>query len=132
MLEDDVALLAIESLPLGERLELTLPARPDVLAGLRSAVARWLLTVGAGEDDLFDVTLSASEAAANAVQHAYGARDSSFDVHVWRQERLITVMVSDRGRWRTTRPLGGGRGLGIIESLMEHGGDREWRDRHRA
>ena len=118
-LDDDVALLAIESLPLGDTMELVLPAQPGVLSGLRSSLARWLRANDTGHDDLFDITLSTSEAAANAIQHAYGARHSSFTIIARREARLITVIVSDRGRWRTTRPLGGGRGLAIIQSLMD-------------
>src|SRR5436305_1798094 len=56
-LEDDVALLAIESLSLDGPLEMTLPARPHVLGGLRKTLGRWLRTAGAGEDELFDLTL---------------------------------------------------------------------------
>jgi serine phosphatase RsbU (regulator of sigma subunit)/anti-sigma regulatory factor (Ser/Thr protein kinase) len=118
-LDDDVALLAVESLPLGDTMELVLPAQPGVLSGLRSSLARWLRANHTGHDDLFDITLSTSEAAANAIQHAYGARHSSFTIIARREARLITVIVSDRGRWRTTRPLGGGRGLAIIQSLMD-------------
>ena len=74
-LEDDVALLAIETLPLGRTIEMTLPARPGVLAGMRKTLARWLQTAGAGEDELFDLTLAISEAATNAIEHAYGAKE---------------------------------------------------------
>jgi hypothetical protein len=69
-LEDDVALLAIESMPLEDTLEMTLPARPNVLGGLRNTLGRWLQAAGADENELFDITVSASEAAANAIEHA--------------------------------------------------------------
>jgi serine phosphatase RsbU (regulator of sigma subunit)/anti-sigma regulatory factor (Ser/Thr protein kinase) len=118
-LDDDVALLAIESLPLGDALELTLRAQTSVLAGLRAAVTRWLAGTDASESDVFDIVLSTSEAAANAVQHAYGAYDAAFSVHAHHRERSVTVAISDRGRWRTNRPLGGGRGLEIIRCLMD-------------
>src|SRR5581483_4671333 len=41
-LEDDVALLAIESLPLGPTMQITLAASASVLAGLRRTLGRWL------------------------------------------------------------------------------------------
>lgn len=118
-LEDDVALLAIETAPLGDTLEMTLPASPNVLGGLRNTLGRWLKAAGAGEDELFDVTLSASEAATNAIEHAYGAREATFTIRCERDGQQITVTVRDAGRWRTTRPLGGGRGLEIMRALVD-------------
>jgi serine phosphatase RsbU (regulator of sigma subunit)/anti-sigma regulatory factor (Ser/Thr protein kinase) len=118
-LEDDVALLAIETLPLGKTLELTLPARPHVLAGLRRTLARWLQAAGADENELFDLTLSVSEAATNAIEHAYGARDDTFTVTGERDGRQITATVRDGGRWRTARAPGGGRGLEIMRALVD-------------
>lgn len=119
-LEDDVALLAIESMPLDGALEMTLAARPQVLGGLRKTLGRWLHTAGAGDEELFDITLSTSEAAANAIEHAYGAlSEATFTVHCEREGPQITVTVRDAGRWRTTPPPGGGRGLEIMRYLLD-------------
>ncbi|HEX5852563.1 MAG TPA: SpoIIE family protein phosphatase [Solirubrobacteraceae bacterium] len=118
-LEDDVALLAIEALPLEDTLEMTLPARPNVLGGLRNTLGRWLQAAGANEDELFDVTLSVSEAATNAIEHAYGAREASFIVRCEHDGQEVTVTVRDLGRWRTARPQGGGRGLEIMRALVD-------------
>ncbi len=118
-LEDDIALLAIESLPLGPRLELTLDAHPRVLTGLRRTLGRWLADEGVDEGALFDVALAASEAAANAVEHAYGARTAKFTVSCERKETEVRVTVRDSGRWRDSRPDGGGRGLAIMRSLVD-------------
>ncbi|HVS99381.1 MAG TPA: SpoIIE family protein phosphatase [Solirubrobacterales bacterium] len=127
-LEDDVALLAIETLPLEGPLEMTLPARAAVLAGMRRTLSRWLQAVGADEDEQFDITLSASEAAANAVEHAYGAKEASFTISCEQDGDRITVVVRDRGRWRTTSPPGRGRGLSIMRKLVDEveiGSDEE-------
>jgi anti-sigma regulatory factor (Ser/Thr protein kinase)/putative methionine-R-sulfoxide reductase with GAF domain len=118
-LEDDVALLAIEAVPLRGALEMTLSARPNVLGGLRRTLDRWLQAAGANEDERFDITLSTSEAAANAIEHAYGASEASFEVRCERDDQEITVTVRDAGRWRTTSPPGGGRGLEIMRSLLD-------------
>jgi serine phosphatase RsbU (regulator of sigma subunit)/anti-sigma regulatory factor (Ser/Thr protein kinase) len=118
-LEDDVALLAIEALPFEGPLEMTFPARPEVLSGLRKTLGRWLQAAGADEDELFDVTLSTSEAAANAIEHAYGAREATFTVRCEHDSRKVTITVCDIGRWRTARPPGGGRGLEIMRSLLD-------------
>jgi serine phosphatase RsbU (regulator of sigma subunit)/anti-sigma regulatory factor (Ser/Thr protein kinase) len=119
-LEDDVALLAVEVLALEETLEMTLPARPNVLGGLRNTLGRWLKAVGADENELFDITLSTSEAATNAIEHAYGAREASFTVCCEHDDREVTVTVRDLGRWRTDRPRGGGRGLEIMRALLDN------------
>ena len=118
-LEDDVALLAIETMPLQDTLEMTLPARPYVLGGLRNTLGRWLQAVGADESELFDITLSASEAATNAIEHAYGAREATFAIRCEHDGERVTIVVRDSGRWRTSRPPSGGRGLGIIHSLID-------------
>jgi serine phosphatase RsbU (regulator of sigma subunit)/anti-sigma regulatory factor (Ser/Thr protein kinase) len=119
-LEDDVALLAIEALPHEGTLEMSLAARPNVLRGMRKTLGRWLQAAGANEDELFDIALSASEAAANAIEHAYGAREASFDVRCEFDGRQVTITVRDSGQWRTTRPPGGGRGLEIMRSLLDN------------
>jgi serine phosphatase RsbU (regulator of sigma subunit)/anti-sigma regulatory factor (Ser/Thr protein kinase) len=117
--DDDVALLAIESLPLGPSMRITLDAVPGVLAGLRSTLGRWLITQGAGEEEIFSVTLAASEAAANAVEHAYGARRATFTIACARQGQRISVAIRDDGRWRGSRPYGRGRGLAIMRALLD-------------
>lgn len=119
LLDDDVALLAVESLPLGPKLELTLDANPAVLTSLRRVVGRWLASRGAGEDELFDITLSVSEAAANAIEHAYGARPGTFDLRCECEDNQVRVTVEDEGRWRAARPIMRGRGLLLMRSLMD-------------
>lgn len=118
-LEDDVALLAIETVALDGPLEMTLPTRPEVLGGLRKTLERWLKVAGADEDEIFDITLSVSEAATNVIEHAYGASEATFTVSCERDGQEATATVRDVGRWRTTRPPGGGRGLEIMRALVD-------------
>ena len=118
-LEDDVALLAIETLPLGNPLEMTFRAQAHVLAGMRKTLGRWLEASGADENELFDLTLAISEAATNAIEHAYGAREASFTVCCERDGSQVKATVRDTGRWRTTQPPGGGRGLEIMRALVD-------------
>lgn len=118
----------MESVPLGDALELTLDANPAGLTNLRGVIGRWLASVGAGEEDLFDITLSVSEAAGNAVEHAYGARPPTFVVRCERHGDEVHITVQDEGRWRAARPIMRGRGLQLMRSLMdsveiERGGD---------
>jgi serine phosphatase RsbU (regulator of sigma subunit)/anti-sigma regulatory factor (Ser/Thr protein kinase) len=118
-LEDDVALLAIETVPLDGPLEMVLPTRPEVLGGLRKTLERWLKVADATEDEIFDLTLSISEAATNVIEHAYGASEATFTISCQREGEEITATVRDLGRWRTTRPPGGGRGLEIMRALVD-------------
>jgi serine phosphatase RsbU (regulator of sigma subunit)/anti-sigma regulatory factor (Ser/Thr protein kinase) len=117
--EDDIALMAIESLPIGPSLELALDARPHALAGLRRTLGRWLAAEGVGPDDLFDITLATSEAASNAIEHAYGGREGHFTLSAVSADREIRVTVRDTGRWRTTKPRGRGRGLAVMRGLVD-------------
>jgi serine phosphatase RsbU (regulator of sigma subunit)/anti-sigma regulatory factor (Ser/Thr protein kinase) len=120
-LDDDVALLAIESVPLGSRLELTLEAVPSVLVGLRRTLGRWLVRRGLPQEARFDVIVAVSEAAGNAIEHAYGLRDAVFTVECECSEPEVRVTVRDTGRWResTRSGRGGGRGLMIMRGLMD-------------
>ncbi len=117
--DDDVALLAIESLPFDEVLDLELEAQASVLAGLRSAVGRWLTATGASRQERFDVALATSEAAANAIEHAYGGRAGSFCVRCQRSGSEVCVTVTDHGSWRHAQPYGRGRGLSLMRALMD-------------
>ncbi len=118
-LEDDVALLAIESLPLGSEIEMTIEADPGVLAGLRRTLGRWLMSEAVEEEQAFSITLAASEAAANAIEHAYGAQESTFRVSGVHEGGEVRVVISDEGRWRASRPHGRGRGLAIMRALVD-------------
>ncbi|HEV7585918.1 MAG TPA: SpoIIE family protein phosphatase [Solirubrobacteraceae bacterium] len=118
-LEDDVALLAIESVPIGTRLELTLSATPSVLVGLRRTVARWLIRQGVPPDVRFDIVVAVSEAAGNAIEHAYGPGDASFTIEGEYSGEEVRVTVRDTGEWRRTTRSGRGRGLTIMRQLMD-------------
>lgn len=99
---------------------MTLPARPNVLGALRNALGRWLTAAGANENELFDITLSASEAATNAIEHAYGAREATSTVRCEHDAQQVTIIIRDIGRWRADRSnSGGGRGLEIKRSLID-------------
>ena len=120
-MEDDVALLAIESIPLGQELELSFEASPKVLGGMRRTLGRWLINQGVPAGDCFDITVAVSEAAANAIEHAYGPRDARFAMHCCWSPEEVCVRVSDAGRWRAQAPrrYGRGRGLMIMNEMMD-------------
>jgi serine phosphatase RsbU (regulator of sigma subunit)/anti-sigma regulatory factor (Ser/Thr protein kinase) len=119
LLEDDVALLAIESPPLGARLELDLEATPRVLVGLRRAIGHWLTKHEISEGERFDIILAASEAAGNAIEHAYGPQDGTFTVEGRLSAGEVRVTVRDTGAWRDSTSPERGRGLLIMRELMD-------------
>ena len=118
---DDVALLAIRPQPVGTGpLALSLPAEPGALVGLRRRLSRFLHAAGATEQERYEITLTISEAAGNAIEHAYGPGDARFDVEAEIADGEIVVCVRDQGTWRERRGEHRGRGLTIIEGLMDH------------
>jgi anti-sigma regulatory factor (Ser/Thr protein kinase) len=117
---DDVALLAVRVLPPDAGpLELELPAEPGALAELRRRLGAWLVLAGAGEDEAYDMVLATCEAAANAVEHAYGPSEARFRVTAQAEEGEVTIEVHDRGAWRPQRDPRRGRGIGVMRELME-------------
>jgi anti-sigma regulatory factor (Ser/Thr protein kinase) len=116
---DDVALLVTRPRPAPTVLELTLPARPQELAPLRRTIGTWLTRGGASPNDVFDVTLSVNEVAANAIEHAYGVDDAEFHVDARFDDGAVVFVVRDTGQWREPPAAGDrGRGLQIVQTLM--------------
>jgi anti-sigma regulatory factor (Ser/Thr protein kinase) len=100
-------------------MKLTLEAEPMVLAGLRHAIAHWLGGHGVEEDDCFNLTLATSEAAGNAIEHAYGESHATFSVTCECNGDEVSICVRDNGRWRNDSPYGRGRGLAIMRALVD-------------
>ena len=117
---DDTALVALRLLePEAEGLALVLPAEPGSLAHLRRELNRWLQRTNASDQDIFELTVAACEAAANAIEHAYGLEEADFDFKASIDGDVVTIIVRDSGRWRAPRGSNRGRGLQLIESLMD-------------
>jgi anti-sigma regulatory factor (Ser/Thr protein kinase) len=117
---DDVALLAVRVVPVSlERTELTLRAEPESLALMRRALTRWLRAVGASDTEAYETLVAAGEACANAVAHAYPPGEASYVVEARRVEDGIEIRVRDFGSWRPPRSGSQGRGLTLIEQLMD-------------
>jgi anti-sigma regulatory factor (Ser/Thr protein kinase) len=119
-LGDDVALLAVRPHAAAEsHITITLPAEPGSLAQLRRRLARFLHGTGASEIERYEVTLTICEAAGNAIEHAYGPGDATFEVEASFENGTLLAVVRDRGSWRERRGTHRGRGLKIIEGLMD-------------
>jgi anti-sigma regulatory factor (Ser/Thr protein kinase) len=117
---DDVAVLALSSrLAQAGTLSLELPADPSVLSSLRRSLGNFLHDRGVAEDDAFPIMVAAGEAAANAIEHAYGPGESTFHVEAWTEDDEICVLVRDTGSWRGPRSSHRGRGIALMEALAD-------------
>jgi anti-sigma regulatory factor (Ser/Thr protein kinase) len=128
--EDDVALLALQPVSLAPgRLRLALPAEPATLAGVRRVLGRWLEQVDADRQESYEIVLACNEAFANAIEHAYGPSDGSVEMEASLLDGAVSVTVRDHGRWREPRGENRGRGLALMEEIMDTvdvtKGDRE-------
>jgi anti-sigma regulatory factor (Ser/Thr protein kinase) len=117
---DDVAVLALTTAPAStDRLALTLPAVPEALITARRALRNWLAEVGVDPEALYDITLATGEACTNAIEHAYAPGEASFDLEARRGDADVIVIVRDFGSWRQPRGQNRGRGLKLMETLMD-------------
>ena len=64
------------------------------------------------------MTLACQEACANAVEHAYGLPDATFEVVGHHAGGHIELLVRDHGQWRPPRGEHRGRGLTIMRTLI--------------
>ncbi len=116
---DDVAILAVAIAPVSDRLDLQLPADPQVLSRVRRIVRRWLRAKGATENDLAEVTIAVSEACANAVEHAYAPLPALFELKGEVVDDEVVLRIRDGGRWRAPRGVNRGRGLIVMKAAMD-------------
>jgi serine phosphatase RsbU (regulator of sigma subunit)/anti-sigma regulatory factor (Ser/Thr protein kinase) len=117
---DDAALLTVASLELGETLRLRVAAEVESLPPLRRVLGRWLGEAGAGPAELEDISLACSEACANAIEHAYGPGPASIEVtSELSPDGEAVISVRDFGRWRPPRGEHRGRGMRLMEGLMD-------------
>ena len=98
-----------------------LPADPRRLPALRRRLGTWSAQAALSDDTTADLQLLLSEAATNAVEHAY--RDGPAGEFVYsvrrRGDGAVRVAVQDFGRWRPPPADPGyrGRGLAVIHTL---------------
>jgi anti-anti-sigma factor len=117
---DDVAVLMIRLVPapVGD-LRLLLPAEPQVAATLRHAVGQWATLSGASDEETDDLVFAVGEAVTNVIEHAYASTGGQVEVEASIRQGLAQIVVRDRGRWRPSRPDEGGRGLLLMQKLVE-------------
>ena len=95
------------------------PAEPAALATVRRLVDRLLAEEDVPPEERHGVKLAASEACANAIEHAYGPKTATFEVDADVVDGELTLRVHDQGAWRGRRQDDAGRGLTVIEATMD-------------
>ncbi len=119
---DDVCVLMLHRLSTPSAFEHTFPAATGELPGLRRRMSAWLRGIEVGDDAERAVILATSEAAANAVEHAYGCDGRGVVTVRGRitDTRALHLEVRDRGTWREPRrDTDRGRGTPIMRALMD-------------
>jgi len=117
---DDVALLALRPTALsGQPLRQRLPAEPSVLAPLRRAMRRWLRELDADPEVVEAILVACGEACTNAIQHAYGAREGFLEIEFSHAGGTVEMAVRDAGAWRPPTGAEGGRGIPLMQGLMD-------------
>jgi PAS domain S-box-containing protein len=117
---DDVAILAATLVSARDRFSLRVPADPGRLRSVRRRVDRWLSSLAVDPDAARDIVLACSEACANAIEHAYGARGGVVEIDGQLIGGDVEIVVRDGGRWRPSRDNDRGRGLSVIRASMDH------------
>ncbi|MDP9341017.1 MAG: SpoIIE family protein phosphatase [Actinomycetota bacterium] len=118
-IEDDIALVAMRTVPLGDEVRLSIPADPQVLAPLRRTLRRWLRQLDASTEETNAILVACGEACTNAIQHAYGAGEGMVEVELRHDAGTVEVVVRDHGRWRPSGGPGGGRGLALMRGFVD-------------
>ena len=118
--DDDAALLVARAEGLGESLVARFPAEVESIPVMRRLLGRWLDEAGATRADVEDLMLASAEAAANAIEHAYGLEFGVVEVRAWISgEGPVKVAIRDFGNWRAPRGTHRGRGLLLMENLAD-------------
>jgi serine phosphatase RsbU (regulator of sigma subunit)/anti-sigma regulatory factor (Ser/Thr protein kinase) len=117
---DDAALLIVRALPMSEELTAEFPAEVESIPLMRRLLGRWLAEAGATVAEIDDLALASAEAAANAIEHAYGLAAGVVELRASRSpDHVIKVAVRDFGSWRQPRGTNRGRGLMLMEGLTD-------------
>jgi serine phosphatase RsbU (regulator of sigma subunit)/CheY-like chemotaxis protein/anti-sigma regulatory factor (Ser/Thr protein kinase) len=116
---DDVALLALRAAGGADNLQLVIPPEPAAVAGLREQVRAWLAERGVDEQELAEITSAFSEAVTNAAEHPSDTRRPRVEVKAALLGSALEITVRDFGSWRAPRGGDRGRGLPMMEALMD-------------
>ena len=93
--------------------EATYPSTPSGVGAMRHDVGAFAGRAGMGDDGVGDVQLAVSEAATNAVVHAYREAEGRLHVRAHVEGPELIVVVADTGSGLAPRADSPGLGLGM-------------------
>jgi serine phosphatase RsbU (regulator of sigma subunit)/anti-sigma regulatory factor (Ser/Thr protein kinase)/DNA-binding NarL/FixJ family response regulator len=117
--DDDVALLVLQTSESSHGLQTTHPAKPEELGEARAVLREWLESIGASKAETGEILLAANEACMNVIEHAYEESAGTFTLEGHLDEQTVVLIVRDAGRWSEVRARGRGRGLKLMEAMMD-------------
>ena len=80
----------------------------------------WMEELGAGGDEVFDVSLATTEAFVNAVEHPHEPSADLIDVDGSITDQTLSITIRDSGSWREERQREeGGYGFAVMRKLMD-------------
>lgn len=99
----------------------TFSALPHFARLARDATRSYAERAGLTPERVFDVTVAAGEAVANAIEHGHRAGDATFSLELSTVGDDVLVCVESNGHWRTTPSENErGRGIQIMRACAEH------------
>jgi anti-sigma regulatory factor (Ser/Thr protein kinase) len=119
--DDDVALLVLRTSATPEGFKSTYPATAEALGDARAALRESLTKAGAMKAETTNVLVACNEACMNVVEHAYAGTVASaaFTIEGHLDGATVVLIIRDAGRWSEVRSRGHGRGLKLMEALMD-------------
>jgi serine phosphatase RsbU (regulator of sigma subunit)/anti-sigma regulatory factor (Ser/Thr protein kinase)/DNA-binding NarL/FixJ family response regulator len=117
--DDDVALLVLQTSESDHALRSTHPAEPEELGAARAVLRTWLERIGASVSEVGEMQLAVNEACMNVIEHAYEEPRGTFSVEGHLDGQTIVLIVRDTGRWSEVQARGRGRGLKLMEAMMD-------------
>jgi anti-sigma regulatory factor (Ser/Thr protein kinase) len=101
--------------------EATIPGTPRAVGKLRRELAAMAKDCGMDAEGIADVRLAVTEAATNAVLHAYRETEGELTVTAGVQNGVLVIVISDSGPGLVERhdSPGLGAGLSVIASVAE-------------
>jgi anti-sigma regulatory factor (Ser/Thr protein kinase) len=96
------------------------PADPRLGTHIRKAVTEWLDSLPLTGVEVADVVLAVDEAVENVIKHAYTSdRLGSAELVLWTEPGTLCIEVIDYGAWRAPTGEAPGRGIPMMEKLVE-------------
>jgi serine phosphatase RsbU (regulator of sigma subunit)/DNA-binding NarL/FixJ family response regulator len=117
--EDDVALLVLRTRESAHGLRTTHPATAGELGPARAALRAWLDGIGGSSSEVGEIIVAANEACMNVIEHAYEEGRGEFTLEGHLDGQTVVLIVRDSGRWSEVRSRGRGRGLKLMEAMMD-------------